>query len=300
VTQPEVTIRAEAGALIYHTSLRIEAPGVLVDGLAFVGSPGIPDDVEPDTHPWLYMAAVIENRAFTSTVRVDAADTEIRRCDFSRYSGKAIDVRASALRTYIHDNSFHDCLSGASCAIMVGASMNDTNKNVGARLINNRCTNLATGSVETLSFKSSGNLMQSNRLENCCNLTNRHGNGNRFIGNIVNNSQGIIIQDSNTLLEANTVSNIRQGPGIQIMKGSMPYSGTTQGKHPQAFSTVLRGNNGPLMIGRGYSGYTYPAINTMVESHTGTIRLVPGGHEGTQLPGGGAAPLRRRARQARG
>jgi hypothetical protein len=33
VTQPEVTIRAEPGAIIYHTSLRIEAPGVLVDGL---------------------------------------------------------------------------------------------------------------------------------------------------------------------------------------------------------------------------------------------------------------------------
>jgi hypothetical protein len=39
------------------------------------------------------------------------------------------------------------------------------------------------------------------------------------------------------------------------------------------------------MIGRGYSGYTYPAINTTVESHTGSIKLVPGGQTGTKLPG---------------
>jgi hypothetical protein len=281
VTQPEVTIRAEPGAIIYQTSLRIEAPGVLVDGLAFVGSPDIPDDVEPDTHPWLYMAAVMERRSFTSTLMVNAADTEIRNCDFSRYSGKAIDVRAGGVRAYIHDNNFHDCLSGGSCAIMVGASMNDTNKNIGARLINNTCTNLAAGSTETLSFKSSGNLMQGNRLYNCNNITNRHGNGNRFISNVVERSQGIVVQDSNALLQGNRVSNIRQGPGIQIMKGTASYSTTTQSKHPQAAFTVLSNNNGPLMIGRGYSGYTYPALNTKVQSHTGSISLVPGGHTGT-------------------
>jgi hypothetical protein len=288
VTQPEVTIRAEPGAVIHRTSLRVEAPGVLVDGLAFVGSPDIPDDSEPDEHPWLHMAAVIENRSFTSMLTVNAADTEIRRCDFSRYSGKAIDVRAGGVRAYIHDNNFHDCLSGAGSATMVGASMSDTNKNLAARLINNTCTNLAPGSTETLSFKSSGNLMQGNRLENSNNLVNRHGNGNRFVSNTVNRSQGIVIQDSNTRLEGNTVSNIRMGPGIQIMRGSMPYSGTTQGLHPQAAFTVLRGNNGPLVIGRGYSGYTYKAINTTVESHTGGISLVSGGHEGTRLPGSGA------------
>jgi hypothetical protein len=159
--------------------------------------------------------------------------------------------------------------------------MSDTNKNIGARLINNRCANLAAGSSETLSFKSSGNLMQGNTLYNCNNLTNRHGNGNRFISNVVERSQGIVIQDSNTLLQGNRVSNARQGPGIQIMKGSMPYGGTTQGKHPQAAFTVLSNNNGPLMIGRGYSGYTYPALNTKVQSHTGPISLVPGGHTGT-------------------
>jgi hypothetical protein len=281
VTQPEVTIRAEPGAMIYHTSLRIEAPGVLVDGLAFVGSPDIPDDAELDMHPWLYMAAVMESLSFASTLTVNAAGTEIRNCDFSRYSGKAIDVRAGGVNAYIHDNNFHDCLSGASSAIMVGASMSDTDKNIGARLINNECANLAAGSSETLSFKSSGNLMQGNTLFNCNNITNRHGNGNRFISNVVERSQGIVIQDSNTLLQGNRVSNIRQGPGIQIMKGSMPYDGTTQGKHPQAAFTVLSNNNGPLMIGRGYSGYTYPAINTQVQSHTGSISLVPGGHTGT-------------------
>jgi hypothetical protein len=281
LTQPEVTIRAEPGAIIYHTSLRIEAPGVLVDGLTFVGSPDIPDDAEPDMHPWLYMAAVMESRSFASTLTVNAAGTEIRNCDFSRYSGKAVDVRAGGVNAYIHDNNFHDCLSGASSAIMVGASMSDTNKNIGARLINNRCANLAAGSSETLSFKSSGNIMQGNTLYNCNNLTNRHGNGNRFISNVVERSQGIVIQDSNTLLQGNRVSNIRVGPGIQIMQGSMPYSGTTQGKHPQAAFTVLSNNNGPLMIGRWYSGYTYPALNTKVQSHTGSISLMPGGHTGT-------------------
>jgi hypothetical protein len=283
VTQPEVIIRAEPGAIIHHTGLRIEAPGVLVDGLAFVGSPDIPGDAEPNQHPWLYMAAVIENRSFTSTLTVSAAGIEIRRCDFSRYSGKAIDVQAGGVNAYIHDNNFHDCLSGAYSAIMVGASMSDTNKNIGARLINNRCTNLAAGSSETLSFKSSGNLMQSNWLYNCNNITNRHGNGNRFISNIVERSRGIVIQDSNALLLGNRVSNIRQGSGIQIMMGTAPYSTTLQGRHPQAAFTVLTNNNGPLVIGLGYIGYgyTYPAINTKVQSHTGTISLVPGGHTGT-------------------
>ena len=282
VTQPEVTIRAEPGAIVYHTSLRIEAPGVLVDGLAFVGSPDIPDDAEPDMHPWLYMAAVIErpqpSRARSrSTLLVLRSETATSAATAARRSMSG----PGGVHAYIHDNNFHDCLSGAGSAIMVGASMSDTNKNIGARLINNRCTNLAAGSSETLSFKSSGNLMQGNTLYNCNNITNRHGNGNRFISNVVERSQGIVIQDSNTLLQGNRVSNIRQGPGIQIMKGSMPYSGTTQGKHPQAAFTVLSNNNGPLMIGRGYSGYTYPALNTKVQSHTGSISLVPGGHTGT-------------------
>jgi hypothetical protein len=185
-------------------------------------------------------------------------------------------VRASATGAFIHDNRIHDCLPGASVGIMVGTSTADSSKRVGARIVNNTCTNLRAGSSETLSFKSSGNVMSGNRLINCNNITNRHGEGNQIIGNQLQGSKSIVVHDARTLVANNVAS-------IQIMAGNVAWNTLIQGKHPQAYQTVLRGNSGSLTIGRAFSGHNYPALNTRVEGHRGRISLTSK-QQGTILP----------------
>jgi hypothetical protein len=217
-------------------------------------------------------AVVAASKLTGQGLSATGVSSEVHHCDISRYKGKAISVSANATNAYIHDNYIHDCLPGAGNAVMVGQATSDTNKQVRARVVNNRCVNLAAGTSETLSFKSSGNTFSGNQLINCNNITNRHGERNQILGNRLERSQGIVIQDAYTLVANNVLASIRKGPGIQVMAGSSAWNAQKQGDHPQAAYTVLRGNTGPLWIGRRYSGYTYPAIGTRVESHNGSIK----------------------------
>jgi hypothetical protein len=274
ITQASVRLRAEPGAVLRESTLVIEGDDVLVDGLTIM----------PVGNVHLTAGEVIDRRTITGNgLEIRGVNAEVRNCDISRYSDRGIDVRASATGAYIHDNHIHDCLPGASVGCMIGTSTADTNKRVGARVVNNTCTNLAAGSTETLSFKSSGNLIGSNRLINCNHIENRHGEDNQIIGNRLERCLGIRIQDARTLVANNVLVSIRTGGrGFQIMGGSVRWDEEIQGKHPQAAYTVLRGNSGPMIIGHKYRQFTYRAINTKVESHSGTIKL--GFQEGTILP----------------
>ena len=62
--------------------------------------------------------------------------------------------------------------------------------------------------------------------------------------------------------------------GIRILAGNVPFN-SSENKHPQARDTLVSGNIGSLRIGHQYSSdYTFPAMNTVVENHTGSISLV--------------------------
>jgi hypothetical protein len=273
-----VSLRVQAPLrTILRAPLVVKGDFVELDGIAFESGVHLAGTGE-----------VIANSSFTGNgIEIRGISTEVHHCDISRYGDRGIDVRTSATGAYIHDNTIHDCLPGAGVGIMIGTSTRDTNNRVGARIVNNTCINLAAGSSETLSFKSSGNVMSGNRLVNCNNITNRHGEDNQIIGNRLEGSKGIVIQDARTLVADNVLASVREGPGIQVMAGTSPWNAQVQGDHPQAANTVLRGNSGPLMIGRRYSGYNYPAIDTRVETHAGKITM--GYQQNTSLPGGAPA-----------
>jgi hypothetical protein len=255
----DVTLQAQHAVL--RTPLVVDGDRACLDGLEC-------------TEGAIFLAAglTISGSTFTGQgIEVRGAGTVVTDCNISRYGDTGIDVRASAVGSNIHHNNIHDCLSGAGPAIMVGVSMRDTSKRVNCTVADNTITNCAAGSTETLSFKSSANQMLRNSLFNCNNLTNRHGEGNTIADNHLDRCKGIVIQDAYTRVTGNVLTNLT-GPGIQVMAGSMTWNGTTQGKHPQAAHTVVQGNTSPLWIGRRYSGYIFPAINTQVSNHNGPIR----------------------------
>ena len=267
-----VSVRVQAPLrTILRVPLVVDGDFVELDGLAFEGGVRLAGAGE-----------IIANSSFTGNgIEIRGVNTEVHHCDISRYSDRAIDVRSSASGVYIHDNTIHDCLPGAGPGIMIGTSTRDTNNRVGARVVSNTCINLAAGSNETLSFKSSGNVMSGNRLINCNNIVNRHGEDNEISGNRLELSGAIVIQDAHTLV-ANNVADIR------IMAGTSPWNAQVQGDHPQAAYTVLRDNSGSLMIGATYPRYDHPAIYTRVENHNGSIAL--GFEQNTDLPGGQNRP----------
>ena len=268
-----ISLRVQAPLrTILRVPLVAEGDFVELDGLAF----------EQGVH-LAGISGMVANSAFTGNgINVSGVNAEVHHCDISRYSDRGIDVRATATGAYIHDNRIHDCLPGASAGIMVGTATADSSKRVGARIVNNTCTNLAAGGSETLSFKSSGNTMSGNDLINCNNITNRHGEGNGIIGNRLQGSKSIVVHDARTLVANNVAS-------IAIMAGNVTWNTLIQGKHPQAYQTVLRGNSGSLTIGRAFNGHNYPALNTHVESHNGSVNLTSM-QERTILPGGQNRP----------
>lgn len=268
-----VAIRVQAPArAILRSPLVVTGDRVELDGLACM----------EDVH-LAGLGLVVASTVFNgSSLKLTGPDAEVHHCDFSRNRNKAIDVRATALRAYIHDNVFHDPAGPGANAILVGVSTKDTHKVVAARIENNLFQNCVAGNSETVAFKSSGNTLIANSFLNCNNVSNRHGEDNQIIGNRLEWCKGIVVQDARTLVADNVLVSVREGPGIQIMAGTVPWDAQIQGEHPQAAFTVLRNNTGPLMIGRKYSGYTYPALDTVVESHIGKITLKF--HQGTVLP----------------
>ena len=138
---------------------------------------------------------------------------------------------------------------------------------------NNRCVDCASGHQRDNELQVLRQHLQRQPLINCNNITNRHGEGNLIANNRLERCKGIVVQDARTVVTGNTLIGSREGPGIQIMAGTAAWNAQVQGDHPQAAYTVVRSNNGGLMIGRKYSGYNFPALGTRVESHVGKITL---------------------------
>lgn len=293
---PGTTLHAAArGRAVLRPGLELRAGSVL-DGLALTGQDGIPVEYEADrpSGPAPAGDAVLSART-TYTVKgstkisIKTANVVVRRCEFFATAGVAITIYGSARKPFIAENLFRDPAgdpsnTNANCAIQVGRGMGDTNAPIAARLYRNRMERWRTES-ETVSVKSSQNTLEENHLVACQNLTNRHGDYNRYLRNIIEDTQngGITVHDCNTLLEGNRIVG-GSGSRFKIMTGDCEASlggSQTQGCHHNSVGARLRGNTGLLTIGDGFDGDTIPCRNTTVESHTGEIRLSPGYHVGT-------------------
>jgi hypothetical protein len=208
----------------------------------------------------------------SSGLTVNGAGTIVRGCDFSVGRGDMLHVAPGATGTEVTACTFHDASSGTVAAISVGVGQTSANTRVGARIHNNTFRNLAAGSQESLYMKSSGNLVASNILTNSNNITCRCGSGNVISGNTTSGGYGIVVQDNDNHVIGNRVLGPKKGKGIFIMAGDAPYTSNVQGIHAQAYNTEVRGNTGPLMIGKQYGArYTFPALNTRVSRHSGPI-----------------------------
>jgi hypothetical protein len=227
-------------------------------------------------------------------IEVSGVGTEVAGCDIGNFSGRAITINGSAQSPYVHDNYLHDSRRGKNfTAIQVGESMRDSNRRISARIERNRIERCRAGDSETISVKSSGNVISGNTLTDCNNICNRHGEDNIYQDNTLERSYGVVIHDARTRVLNNRIVSAARQRGFRIMGGDATWNGAVQGDHPQAYETFLSGNTGQLIVGARYAGNRLPAVNTTVESHTGPISLAQ--QVGTVLPTGAAAKRSRAA-----
>lgn len=262
ITVPGVTVRA-ATALrsVLRIPLEVRGAGVVLDGLAFLG----------DGEDGLHLAAA---RTCRDSLTIASPDVEVRGCDFGFFPRRAILVRPSGLRPYIHDCGFHDNRDGggdpnAHEAISLGYDNPSAGTSLRARIVRNRFWNLDVEG-EAISVKTSDNLIQANNLSSSrAGFSNRYGERNCFSDNVLTNCRGFAIGGRGTRLLHNRIN----GRGtIDIHGGDARPDVRRNGIHPAAVDTWLDGNSGPLAIGVRYG--PLPAVNTRVLRHGGPVRLV--------------------------
>ena len=270
---PEVTLRSlTPSAAVLRAPVVVTAGGVTLADLAFHGEG---DD-------GFYLSAIA---SCSDSLSIAAPDVEVKGCDFGYFPKRAILVRPTGLRPYIHDCTFHDNRDGdgdhnAHEAISLGYDNPTSNVAMRARVIANRLWNLNIED-EAICAKTSDNLIQGNQISSSKGAySNRYGERNQFINNKSINSRGFLVEDRSNRLVGNRI----EGSGkTLILGGGVSASVTTNGPHVQATSTYLEGNTGLLVIGHNYSGTNLPALNTQVKTHSGSIQLK--NHTGTRLPG---------------
>lgn len=270
MTVPDVTVRASVPLRsILWSPMEVSGDRVTIDGLMFRSEP----------ESGFILAAVAACR---DSLTIIASGIEVRGCDFGYFPGRAILVRPSGLRPYIHDCGFHDNVDGgarggnAHEAISLGYDNPNSRVSMQGRVINNRFLNLNVEG-EAVSVKTSNNILQGNRLTSSRGgFTSRYGSRNQFIGNTISNSRGIAIGGRGCMVANNSL----QGKGIiAIQAGNASADNLKNGVHPQSADTLVQGNAGPLVIGNQYK--PMPALNTTVRDHKGTVRLML--HQGTKL-----------------
>ena len=97
---PEVTLRSlTPSAAVLRAPVVVTAGGVTLADLAFHGEG---DD-------GFYLSAIA---ACSDSLSIAAPDVEVKGCDFGYFPKRAILVRPTGLRPYIHDCTFHDNRDG--------------------------------------------------------------------------------------------------------------------------------------------------------------------------------------------
>ena len=217
-----------------------------------------------------------------NSLSITSSDVEVRGCDFGYFPQRAILVRPSGLRPYIHDCGFHNNTgkgtggSNSHEAISLGYDNPNSLTAMRARVINNRFWNLNVEG-EAVSVKTSDNILQGNQLSSSRGgFTQRYGRNNTFANNVSTNSRGIATGGRS----AKVLNNRINGTGrIAIQAGDAAADNLKNGVHPQSADCVVEGNSGLLIIGNQYK--PMPTLRTLVRGHNGTIRLAL--HSGTQL-----------------
>lgn len=268
---PDVTLKSVRPlTAVLRAPVVVNASGVTIADLAFYG----------EGHDGLYMAAVA---ACSDSLSIAAPDVEVKGCDFAYFPKRAILVRPTGLRPYIHDCTFHDNVSGGDHNVHEAISLGYDNPTSGvslkARVIANRLWNL-NAEDEAICAKTSDNLIQGNQISSSTGaFSNRYGERNQYINNKSINARGFLVEDRNNRLIGNQI----QGTGkILILGGGVKADVTANDYHIQATATYLENNTGLLVIGHNYTRTSLPALNTQVKSHGGSIQLK--NHSGTKLP----------------
>ncbi len=270
---PRVTLRSMTplGAVL-RAPVVVTAGGAILSDLAFHG----------EGSDGFYLAAVA---ACSDSLSIAAPDVEVKGCDFGYFPKRAILVRPTGLRPYIHDCTFHDNRDGggdhnAHEAISLGFDNPSSIVGLRGRIIQNRFWNLNIEG-EAISVKTSDNLIQANQISSSRGAySNRCGERNQYLDNVSTNSGGFIVGDRDVRLLRNQVV----GTGkFLIMGGGISANSTLNTSQIQATNTYIEGNYGTLVVGHNYNGTNLPAINTKIVSHSGSIKLK--NHKGTLLPG---------------
>jgi hypothetical protein len=232
---------------------------------------------------------------------------EVDRNELSGMRDRGISVSPdpgapSALRgTRIHRNLLRDFVgvpgTNVHEAVQLGQTKSHTDINVGAVLELNLFERVGVDS-ECVSVKSSGNQVRLNTLLDCAaHLTNRHGNGNDFVANWLEGTNGIRLQDRG----GRAIGNRLRGSanGLQVMCGNVSAAGWPgSGTHPAADGWLLVGNDADkCKVGQAFDGHGVRATGTRLEAHVGTVTF--GDHTGTSQGGTASVPVPAPRRLAR-
>lgn len=259
---------------------------VIVSGLSFSGA-----GVNLRAHNCRVTRCYFNGGGTIISIR-GAGNAEIDHNEITNWSGRGVDFdpeeeRRQGLRPHIYRNYFHDSQGvNKNAAISIGQYSAHHAFKVEAIVEYNLCVNIAR--YKGIFCKSSNNTVRYNTMINCQGMVNRHGRGNRYIGNWLENSIDLIINDENCVVEGNKLVQCKNG--LRIMAGNTTSSQVTSqdAGYPYASGCrIINNDTNLIQVGMTYSGWTrtYPALNTVLSGNTGTVKLQT--QQGTEVDSSG-------------
>ena len=285
--QPVVLRAARPLAARLLGRLKVEAGDAVIVGLALSAG-----------------CAVAGDRTRVTSCRLDDTDgialnvsggrgVTIDHCAFTgcRARGLSIDPNGTAgaiSEPHIHHNYFADFVGregeNSHEALQIGQFGGDALLTVGAVVEDNLFERVSIDS-ETISVKSSGNIIRRNTFLDCKSRpTNRFGNNNRWHANWLENCRGMWIYGADHELAGNRVVGSRDGlclmagnttpQEIRLRKGGAK----ARDMRPHCQDVTLIGNEADnLVVGKvikaNGEAFTLPAVRSRIEGHVGPIEL---------------------------
>ena len=111
-------------------------------------------------------------------------------------------------------------------------------------------------------------------LDSAAGLVNRHGEGNQFVANWLENSRGMTFLDRGGQAIGNKL--VKDGTGLRVLAGELTASEWDAGKdgsYPAAEGWLLAGNEGQVTVGFAFTGSRIPAKGTRIEANKGGVSL---------------------------
>jgi hypothetical protein len=260
-----------------RSSLEIRGDHVIVSGLSFSGA-----SVDLRAHNCRVTRCYFNGGGTAISVR-GADNAEIDRNEITRWSAKGVDFDSDdggrrGLRPRIYRNYFYDSKGkGDNAAIGLGQHSRHHKDRVNALVEYNLCVDIPN--YKAIFCKSSENTIRYNTFINCQGLVNRHGYRNKYIGNWLENSIDLIVNDEGCLVEGNKLVNCKNG--LRVMAGNITSSDMashrgSDPRYPYADSCqIINNDTNRITVGMTYSGWqrTYPARNTVLRGNTGKVSL---------------------------